>query len=115
VYRAHSGRATTPVRARVFVSYDEFQEYLRTRYLRGYRNSVRVPAYSRLDLGARRTWRARRAEWTASVQILNVLWQDNPVDYDWSQYYAGQSDPSISRFNRKGLPLLPSVGLEVRW
>ncbi len=115
VYRAHSGRATTPVEARVFVSYEEFENYLRTRYIRGERNSVRVPGYHRLDIGARRSWSARRAEWTLFMQVLNVLWQDNPIDYDWFQFYASQSDPTITRYSRRGLPLLPTAGLEVRW
>jgi hypothetical protein len=115
VYRGHSGRATTPVAARVFVSYEEFENYLRTRYLRGERNSVRVPAYHRLDVGARRSWQARGAEWTVFAQVLNVLWQDNPIDYDWFQFFASASDPSITRYSRRGLPLLPSVGMEVRW
>lgn len=115
VYRAHSGRATTPVEARVFVSYEEFENYLRTRYIRGERNSVRVPGYHRLDIGARRSWSARQAEWTLFIQVLNVLWQDNPIDYDWFQFYASQADPSITRYSRRGLPLLPTAGLEVRW
>lgn len=115
VYRAHSGRATTPVSARVFVSYEEFENYLRTRYLRGERNSVRVPAYQRLDVGARRSWQARGAEWTLFAQVLNVLWNDNPIDYDWFQYFASYSDPSATRYSRRGLPLLPTVGMEVRW
>lgn len=115
VYRAHSGRATTPVEARVFVSYEEFENYLRTRYIRGERNSVRVPGYHRLDIGARRSWSARSAEWTLFLQVLNVLWQDNPIDYDWFQFYASESDPTINRYSRRGLPLLPTAGIEVRW
>lgn len=115
VYRAHSGRATTPVAARVFVASEEFQSYLRARYIRGSRNSVRVPAYHRLDLGTRRSWHSGGAEWTFFAQVLNVFFQDNPIDYEWGQYFASSEGSSLSEHPRRGLPILPTLGLEVRW
>lgn len=115
VYRGHSGRATTPVRARVYVASEEFETYLRARYIRGARNSVRVPAYHRIDVGTRRSWSSRGADWTFFAQVLNVFFRDNPIDYDWAQYFASLEDPSLSRYPRRGLPILPTLGIEVRW
>ncbi|MDP9347856.1 MAG: TonB-dependent receptor, partial [Gemmatimonadota bacterium] len=117
VYHAHSGRATTPVLARSFGPYTGVENrFLRPRYLLGERNSIRVPPYHRLDLGARRSWEARGAEWTLALQVLNVLFRENAIDYDWSVYFSdlrGRSGPP--RAGRNGLPILPSIGLEVRW
>ncbi len=120
VYQGHSGRATTPVIAR------SFEPDLRAprsgsllpRYVYGERNSIRVPPYHRVDLGLRRTWRARAADWTLAVQVLNLLARENPIDYDWGVVfddvrYTGEQ--SGRRAGRAGLPILPSVGLEVAW
>lgn len=115
VYQAHSGRATTPVLARILEPRPDYPIELRSRYLLGERNSIRVPAYHRLDVGARRSWKARDADWTLFAQVLNVLLRENPIDYDWQQYFAHARSSSGGRAGRSGLPILPSVGLEVRW
>lgn len=111
VYQAHSGRATTPVIARIFAPSEDDLNELDARYIRGERNSLRVPSYHRLDLGARRTWQARGAEWTLALQALNLLFRDNAIDYDWQQHFGSDG----RRAGRSGLPLVPSLGLEVRW
>lgn len=118
VYQAHSGRATTPVLARIFEpdTRSANSTALAPRYLYGERNSVRVPPYHRLDLGARRSWRGWGAEWTLSLQVLNALFRENPVDYDWGVYFADlQGQHSAPRAGRPGLPIVPSIGLEVKW
>jgi hypothetical protein len=118
VYHAHSGRATTPVLARSFEPDLRFpgSQDLLPRYIYGERNSIRVPPYHRLDLGARRAWQARGAEWVLSLQVLNVLFRENPVDYNWTQYFSNARSPSGERqAGRSGLPILPSIGLEVKW
>lgn len=113
-YLGHSGRAVTPVEARVFIPGPEIGYGLRGRFLRGSRNSVRVPAYHRVDASARRSWTLRGAEWSGFVQVLNVLNAANAVDYTWEQYLlAGTgSRPSTAR---AGLPILPTIGIEVAW
>lgn len=119
VYQGHSGRATTPVLARIFEPDTRFggSTFLLPRYLYGERNSVRVPPYHRFDLGTRRGWRARGAEWTLSLQVLNVLHRENPVDYDWTDYFTavGEGEAAPRKAGRSGLPILPSIGMEVRW
>jgi hypothetical protein len=114
-YAGRSGRATTPVEARVFVPSEELQNWMRIRYIRGDRNSVRIPPYHRLDVGGRRTWNARGAEWTLFAQVLNVLFRDNPIDFDWYDYFQGLVEPGTVRPGRPGLPIVPSLGVEVKW
>jgi hypothetical protein len=117
-YQAHSGRATTPVIARIFApGYPENIGIIgNSRYLLGARNSIRVAPFHRLDVGGRRSWQARGAEWTISLQVLNLLFRSNPIDYDWWQYFQRlQGGNGLSGGGRSGLPILPSIGLEVRW
>lgn len=115
VLQAHSGRATTPVIARIFEpGFDSLNE-LFARYVRGARNSIRVPGYRRLDLGARRNWQMGGADVTLSLQVLNVLASENPIDYDYQQYFGSLAGGSGSQAGRPGLPIIPSIGIEVRW
>lgn len=116
-YHAHSGRATTPVVGRTFEPYDDVrQRWLKSRYLLGDRNSIRVPPYHRLDLGVRHGWRWGEANWTASFQVLNLFARENAIDYDWRVYFTDISGfGAPRRAGRSGLPILPSLALEVRW
>jgi hypothetical protein len=89
--------------------------FLEPRYLEGTRNSLRLPAYQRLDVGARKSWSSDEAEWTVFVQVLNLLLSDNPIGYDWAQYFARHDEVDDPSPGRSGLPIIPSFGLEVRW
>ncbi|HEX6314256.1 MAG TPA: hypothetical protein VFZ73_05325 [Gemmatimonadaceae bacterium] len=117
VYQGHSGRATTPVRARIFAPrVGQSNDQAAPRYLLGRYNSIRVPPYHRLDVGGQWRWRAAGAQWALSLQILNVLASANAIDYDWDQYYALRRTSTLEDpGKRSGLPFLPSIGLEVRW
>jgi len=116
-FQGNSGVATTPIRARIFAPDPLlFGELLRARYLVGGRNSARLPPYRRLDLAARREWQARRAAWALSMQVINVLARQNTLEYDWESYFCQQArECSGAGASRAGLPLVPSVGIEVRW
>jgi hypothetical protein len=116
VFAAHSGVAITPPEARLLVPASDFGGGFVSRYIIGARNSVRVPPFDRLDLGLRRTWNARGAEWSASFQALNVLYHRNQLDFDWFSYFCNQAARCRPEdTGRSGLPILPSIGLEVRW
>lgn len=118
VYQGHSGRAATPVIARIFEPHLDFESGgLAPRYLLGERNSIRVPGYHRADLGMRYAWDAIGAKWTLAFQVLNVLFRENAIGYDWRAYFSDlrRLETDGPRAGRSGLPLLPSVGLEVRW
>jgi hypothetical protein len=116
----HSGAAISPVAARVFVPDERTYYGLLPRYLEGERNSFRLPAYQRLDLGTRKTWRRSRVDLTLSVQVLNLLFRRNARDVSWDLYYDylahGDPDPmGRAAAGLPGLPILPSLGLEVKW
>lgn len=114
-YHAHSGRATTPVVARVFAPESGDFNRINARYILGERNSIRVPPYHRLDLGFRREGRLWGADVTVFFQVLNLLFRENAIDYDWLQYFRGVSSGHRSGAGRSGLPILPSLGVEARW
>jgi hypothetical protein len=114
VYQGHSGRATTPVLARVFEPTLD-SPHLHARYLRGRRNSIRVTPYHRADLGVNRTWEGNKLETTLRLQVLNMLLRKNAVDYDWQQYFRSLEARGKGEAGRYGIPFLPSVLLEVRW
>ena len=110
-----TGSAITPVTARLFVPLGDGQ-YV-PRFIYGHVNSARVPAYQRIDMGARYSWTARGANWTMSFQVLNVLNRENALDRDWLSYFGcvRQGTCSASGASRHGLPILPSIGLQVQW
>lgn len=115
VYQGHSGRATTPVLARIFAPAPDNLNTLEARYLRGTRNSIRVPPYHRLDLGVRRVWQIGPVDVALALQVLNLLSRENAVDYEWQQHFGAIAGSGERRAGRSGLPILPSIGLEAKW
>jgi hypothetical protein len=72
------------------------------------RNAERYPAYSRVDVSARWTFRWLGARWHPTAQILNAYARTNVFSY----FYDYDQRPPL----RRGLsqfPLVPAVGLEV--
>jgi len=76
------------------------------------RNLLRVPAYSRLDVRANRTFNVRKARLTLYAEIMNAL---NHSNYR----YAGASIliPSGQVFfdRETTFPFLPAAGITVEW
>ncbi|HEX2780103.1 MAG TPA: TonB-dependent receptor, partial [Gemmatimonadaceae bacterium] len=113
-----SGAAATPVVLRVFAPGPPLGgDDLVSRYVYGARNSVRLPGYARVDAGARRQWTGvRGSEWSLSLQVINVFARENVMMYDWRSYYcwrAGEcSSPGAAR---RGIPIVPTASLEIRW
>ena len=112
-----SGAATTPVSTRIFSPGAPDDDVLHDRYLLAPRNSARLPGYQRIDVALRRTWgRPAAAQWSASLQVVNLLGRENVKEYDWNQYYCWRKGvcrtPGASR---RGLPIIPTVSFEVRW
>jgi len=113
--RIHSGRAVTPVRARIFEPFPDLGGKLRERFLLGERNSARLESYHRLDVGLKHSWDWLEADWTLNLQVLNVLGSPDPIGIDHAAYLQALQDDRSPGPGRTGLPVLPSVGLEVRW
>ncbi|HEU5174212.1 MAG TPA: hypothetical protein VFT96_05610, partial [Gemmatimonadaceae bacterium] len=112
-----SGLAVTGVRMRLIDVYPGGgfgQRYV----MDSTRNTVRLPPYARVDLGLRRTWGEKR-EWTFAFQLQNVFFRWNASGYDWPEYFdarrRGRAGAADEAFERISLPIIPSLGLEVRW
>jgi hypothetical protein len=74
------------------------------------RNTLRYPAYSRLDIGARWSFGWLGARWYPSASLLNAYARTNVFTY----FYDYTENPPVRRgFSQ--FPLLPTVGLEVEF
>jgi hypothetical protein len=74
------------------------------------RNTLRYPAYSRLDLAARWNFRWLGAQWYPSASLLNAYGRTNVFTY----FYDYTENPPVRRgFSQ--FPLLPTIGLEVEF
>jgi len=76
------------------------------------RNLLRLPAYSRLDVRANRTFSIRRARLTLYTEILNILNHANERD-EGTSILIPSGHVFFDRANT--FPLLPAVGLTVEW
>jgi hypothetical protein len=73
----------------------------------GQRNAERYPAYSRLDLTFRRTYRKRWGTLTPYAQVLNATNRKNVLFY----FYNYDQSPA-TRSGASMFPLLPTIGIE---
>lgn len=76
----------------------------------GPRNAERYPAYHRLDVSFRRTYRKRWGELTPYLDVLNVYNRKNPLFYFYQFDTTPPTRSGISMF-----PLLPTIGVEARF
>ncbi len=74
----------------------------------GGRNVERYPAYHRLDLSVRRSFRPRWGTWTPYLQVLNVYDRRNVLFYFYNYDRMPPTRSGVSMF-----PVLPTVGVEV--
>jgi hypothetical protein len=112
----HSGAPTTPVLARIFAPDEELSPFLRPRYIPGPTNSGRLPDYRRVDIGVRRETKRGHTEIAFNAQVLNVFARRNALEYDWaSAFCSGSSACRTPKASRAGLPIIPSLGIEIRW
>lgn len=78
--------------------------------LLGPRNQERYPWYHRLDLSARRTVDLAWGELTLNLDVLNVYNQRNVLFY-----FVDYTGPQPTRSGFTMLPVLPTIGAEVRF
>jgi hypothetical protein len=74
------------------------------------RNSARYPTYHRLDLSFRRTFAKSWGSLTPYLNLVNVYNQRNVLFY----FYEYERQPAV-RSGVSMFPVLPTVGLEVRF
>lgn len=115
-----SGAATTPVAARVFAPGTGrspfLSPFLDSRYINGNLNSDNLSAYRRIDVGVRREWKRGKTEIAFAAQALNILSRPNSLETDWASFYCVQSGECKEvKPARRGLPIIPSFGIEVKW
>ncbi|HET7585600.1 MAG TPA: TonB-dependent receptor [Gemmatimonadaceae bacterium] len=114
--QAHSGRLVTPfLSIPVGVSSDSLQ--FTPRLVHDFEHPVRLGGYQRVDVGVQRRWQSHGAEWALSFQVLNVTARSNPIDLDFEKLACVQQGVCLpgSGLTTSGLPILPSIGLEIRW
>lgn len=78
--------------------------------LYGRLDSYRMPSYSRLDISARRVYYKRKYLIEPYIQIVNVLSTSNPSS---TIYYRDGDD--FKKSDSYNLPLIPSLGVNVKW
>lgn len=76
------------------------------------RNQLRLPAYSRLDVRASRTFAIRRTRLTAYAEILNVLNHSN-YRYTGRSIFLPSGRVTFSQDTQ--FPFLPAAGLTMEW
>jgi hypothetical protein len=87
---------------------DDDDESLPVGVVLGARNGERYPAYHRLDLTVRRTYRRSWGTFIPYLQVLNVYNQQNVMFYFYNYAEAPPVRSGISMF-----PFLPALGVEV--
>ena len=79
-------------------------------------NSARLPVFARVDIRAtfRPSWAAGR--WQFYVEVINVLARDNAGSFNPTlEYDPGSDRPRLTYDAAGGVPLLPSLGVRVRF
>jgi len=113
-----SGAPVTPVALRLLqpIRYGAFYS---DRFVPGDELSARAPSYNRTDIGVQRTWQTKRREWVLSAQVINALYRKNGLDVSVpGSLFCKQSSGEFCNENgarQLSLPIIPSIGLEVRW
>jgi hypothetical protein len=80
-------------------------------------SEARLPHYRRLDIGVQRDFSRWGMEGTFAFNLINATWRTNPVELDWSGYFCSRDPACRTRkiARRAGLPIIPTIGLSVRW
>ena len=105
-----SGATATPVVGALLIPANAESPF-RSRV--GTLNSARLPHYLRFD--AMLQWQGRVAETDVSLklQLINALARRNVMTYAFDG--LGSSRPTDAPTPANGLPLIPTIGLEIRW
>ncbi|MEO7996864.1 MAG: TonB-dependent receptor [Gemmatimonadaceae bacterium] len=112
----HSGPAATPVNLRLLAPSADGRFH--PVFFYGDPLTSRTPGYSRVDVGMRYGWHALNAAWVLSLQAINVFAKTNGLDYDVGQYALCVNSTFKCEYDgarKRSLPVLPSIGLEVKW
>lgn len=78
-------------------------------------NGARLPAYHRMDVRLRRNFSWDSWRMSLYAEALNVTNHPNVLWYGWRIYDDNGPLSEAERVTRKGIPGVPSVGLEIRF
>jgi CarboxypepD_reg-like domain len=81
-------------------------------YIGGEKNTVRLPAYARLDLRADWAFTYRRSRLTLFVEVLNAFNRKNYGPSDWGLDFT---NGTVIELLEKGFPFLPSAGVLIEF
>jgi len=123
--QAHSGQPHTPVVGRAGACYDGTNyypcanqvdpesdpEFAYWQAVHGEVNSQRLPVYYKLDLRLDRLWLHRNWKFNFYIDLQNVTFRDNVVDYDYGNRY----EKIDNREPVTGMPFFPFFGIEAEF
>lgn len=112
----HSGWPFTPqawVVDTLTVFRDQGAEPLHWREVFGPTNSVRLPAYHRLDIRVTRRFQLRHSQLDVYMDLFNAYNQVNLASYEYDLRWYGNRLVRVQYPDETLLPFLPSIGL--RW
>lgn len=112
--QARSGIPTTPIAARIFSPWGFSDSLYEARYVAGAPNSARLSSFNRVDFGLSRSWRGLGATWSVDLQALNAFFRENALEYNWRLFFASMGN-SESVATKRGLPIVPSLGIRATW
>jgi hypothetical protein len=80
-------------------------------------NTSRLPSYARIDVRLSWSPRGPQGRWLFYAEALNVTNHQNAASYDWDiRLDPGATQPRIEvSEGQDGFPILPSVGVRVRF
>ncbi len=101
-FRVTSGSPYTPLLPAYDAGNDSWQAFP------GDPNSARFPVFHQLDVRVQKTWQRRRGDWGLYLDLYNAYWANNPFLATYNANYSKM----ISVIS---LPILPSLGVEVKF
>ncbi len=104
--RFNSGKNLREERSGTEIPIDWPGSPISARPLEGAKNSLRFPAFHRMDLALQGEFRWGQAKLFPALQIVNVYNNDNAFHYTWELNYREPKQETAT-----GIPLLPTVGI----
>jgi len=93
----------------VFFDGEQFQ------ILYSYKDRVRLPAYSRLDLSIKNQWTKSWGSIEPYIEVINVFNHKNIGSRNYYIAYDDDNNAVLKKTDSGQFPLVPFVGLNVKW
>jgi len=115
----HTGLPYTPVISSFYGISNHTGGY-GNNFIFGERNSKTYPNYLRLDFSLSKKYSWKSLDLVLNLRIINFLYRSNILKVDWGSYYFStpyynSEGNEIRAGVTKGIPILPSVGIELHF